>query len=449
MTDPWNRQDGDAAPPPPPPIIAAPPVVSWQSPPRPRPPEPKSVNWPLIAVGSAAALAAALVAGWMARSIFDPPRERAPAVAHSSPAGNATPAASPSSPPPKPGRQGVTETAITHEPLTPVEPRLETDPPALEPPAAFTSPAPAPVPDPPVESQPSVSLPAGTIPTTPPIAATEINQKAQTLYQEIDVRRTPKFAILGVVTVQDLHYQMLSELRASAPDDEGIRTVEQTVTDTRLLKADELSRGMFEESLRNLKGRRFTYTLSPRGQVIKFAAAGAGGGRAVAVEPMGGLGFMVTTVMDDDGWKEMAELTFFTPGDPKNASPSANDEKWTRQMTHDFQPLGSWYGETRFVRKGEAKGLVQFDYTHHMTYTPPGKGAAGLPFAILDATFKPEAAGGTFFYDPQTQRVQKVQERFFVRGAVATELLGQAATVEIEEDQAITVRILDQYPWEQ
>ena len=41
-----------------------------------------------------------------------------------------------------------------------------------------------------------------------------------------------------------------------------------------------------------------------------------------------------------------------------------------------------------------------------------------------------------------------MQERFLVKGNLTADLLGQAATVEMEEDQLITVRMLEQNPWE-
>src|SRR5437016_3176927 len=62
-------------------------------------------------------------------------------------------------------------------------------------------------------------------------------QSVQTLFQELDIQRAPKFAILGVVTGQELRYQLLSELRVGKADEKGFRPVEQTVKETRLTAA--------------------------------------------------------------------------------------------------------------------------------------------------------------------------------------------------------------------
>jgi hypothetical protein len=283
---------------------------------------------------------------------------------------------------------------------------------------------------------------------TPPLAPQSstpapATPQAQHFYQEIDIQRAPKFSILGTVTAQDLHYQILSELHVGIPNDDGSRKIEQYVHETRLLKADELSRSMFEQSLRDLRGWQFTYRMSRRGQIIDWRSGPPDGRKAARVAVKGVEGFMVTSVMDEDGWKEMAQLSFFVPEEHASGSPS-----WTRQMTHDFGPLGSWYGETRYAPQAIKEGLLQVDYAHDMTYAPPAKGGGDLPFTVAGATFKPEVAGGTFRFDTQARRVQSVQERFLVKGALTAEILGQTVPLEVEEDQIITLRVLESNPWE-
>jgi hypothetical protein len=272
----------------------------------------------------------------------------------------------------------------------------------------------------------------------------EQSRRTTTVFQEIDIQRAPKFSILGAVSIQDLRYQLLSELNVSQQDDKGVRTVGQLVLDTRLVKSDDLSRPMFEESLRALKGWQFTYKLNRRGEVVEWTTGPASGRKAVPVEPKGAKGFLVTSVLDEDGWKEMAQLSFFVPQEQ-----TAGSQTWSRQMTHDFGPLGSWYGGTTFLPKEMHNGVLRVDYVHHMTYKSPDKIRGDLPFAIKDAIFKSEMAGGTISFDTHARRVQTAQEHFLVRGTMSTEILGQTATVQVEEQQAITIRILEQNPWSQ
>lgn len=239
---------------------------------------------------------------------------------------------------------------------------------------------------------------------------------------------------------------MLSELRVGPPDAAGSRAIEQYVLDTKLLKADDLSQAMFEQSLAALRGWWFKYTISKGGEIVAWKGGPPDGRRAARIEPPGGVGFLMTSVMDEDGWKEMAKLSFQAPDDA-----TSGNQPWVRQMSHDFGALGSWYGETRFQRQGSADGLLRVDYTHDMLYTPPAKGKAvgELPFTITAADFTAEVAGGSFYFDLQAKRVERVQERFLMKGQIETEVLGQAVAVEVEEDQLITLRILGENPWKE
>ena len=69
-----------------------------------------------------------------------------------------------------------------------------------------------------------------------------------------------------------------------------------------------------------------------------------------------------------------------------------------------------------------------------MSYEPPPAGAGELPFQLKDAEFEPIEAGGLIHYDPRLGQVSDVQERFHVRGTLTTELLGQMAALELEEN---------------
>lgn len=258
----------------------------------------------------------------------------------------------------------------------------------------------------------------------------------------------PKLGMLGTMTVQDLQYQILSQIKTSAPNAEGVFTCDQEVLETRLLKADDLSRGMFQESLAGLKGWQFSYQLNNR-RVITDWKSGPPDGRKVAeVKPPGAAGFLATSVMDEDGWKELAQLTFFVP------RPEQGSKSWKQPMMHNFGPLGSWYGETTFTPQATRKGIEQIGFVHKMEYRPPEKNVGekdaggGLPFTIEKAMLKPEKAGGTIEFDTQANRVLSVQEAFLVRGALSVSLLGQAADVEVEEQQVIGLRLHERNPWQ-
>lgn len=415
--------------------LAPPPVSRRSTPDRP----PNSLAWPIAILAGSAALVMAGVIGWLANSLMNPRSETRTVAAAAAPDAQSQP-----QPLPRTVESEQPSVAKASEAAKPVEvnPALAeavakqskaAPAPAAAPPGPLTTPVPA-----------ASTAPAPSATASIAEVPTPSNAQPTVLYQEIDIRRAPKFSILGSVTIQDLQYQLLSELKATPPDADGSRSVEQYVVETKLLKADELSRPMFEQSLAALRGWHFTYKLIKGGEIAAWKSTPPDGRRTVRVEPPGGAGFLMTSVMDEDGWKEMAKLSFQMPDTTSDGKP------WVRQMSHDFGALGNWYGETRFVPKGMSEGLVQIDYTHEMTYAPPDKDKAvgGLPFVIRAAEFKPEVAGGSYFFNAQANRVERLQERFLVRGAIQTEVLGQGVTVEVEEDQMITVRIMDQNPWE-
>ena len=223
-----------------------------------------------------------------------------------------------------------------------------------------------------------------------------------TVFQEIDIQRTPKFAIFGAVSVQDLRYQLLSEVRVGEPDNKGVRSVGQLVYDTRLIKSDDLSRAMFEESLRALKGWQFTYKVSRRGEVVEWMTGPADGRKAVPVELKAAKGFLVTSVLDEDGWKEMAQLSFFVPDEQ-----SVGSQTWSRQMTHDFGPLGSWYGETSFLPKETHNGVLRVDYIHHMTYKSPDKKSA----VVCRLPLRTQCSNPTWPAEPSTLIRKQAESR--------------------------------------
>ncbi len=253
-------------------------------------------------------------------------------------------------------------------------------------------------------------------------------------------------SILGVVTGQEMRYQLLSELRVSDPDVEGIRTASQKILETRLVKADPLSQGTNEEALRKLKGWEFSYTLSSDGEVLKMIDGPADAPKAAKVEPAGGRGFRVSSIMDEAGWKELAQLSFYVPDEQ-----ASGNKLHLRQMTHDFGPLGSFTGETSFVRKGTQQGLMRIDYTHKLNYRGPAKDApAGdLPFTIKGAELRPEMAGGSIWYDQKAKRVRQAEEQFRVSGVIAAEIAGMQLEVQVDEAQAIILKLTDVNPWKQ
>ncbi len=317
---------------------------------------------------------------------------------------------------------------LTTEPRAEIPLEGESDssvePKAVEPPAAQT--------EPPAKDEPK------------PVTEEPQPEKPTTLFQEIDVYRLPRFVIQGLPVAQEIRYRVMSELHVGAQRQDGTRVVEQIVLDTKLEKADDLSRVAFAESLAALKGQQFSFTLSREHEVLEFRGHKENR-KALPVEALKGMGFQITSVMDEDGWKELAGLTFFLPSDQTD-----RDQTWKRQMTHHWGALGRWSGDTTFKMGPSKDGVRRYDYMHDMRYVPPGEDDGDdLPLEITAAEFKPKTAGGAIFFDRQAGRVRAAQEQFHVQGVVTASLLGQATRIQIEEQQMIRIQVFDQNPWQQ
>ena len=330
---------------------------------------------------------------------------------------------------------------------TPADPFTEPAKPSLEP-AAPKDPLPTlPSPDADKSRDPAVPLTTSPPRPEPELPSPSSPQPTQTdkpksdahrtLYQQVEILRRPRFSIQGLETAQEIRYQLSSRLDIELRPD-GRRKVVQYVQDTQLLQADDLSRDTFAKSLERLKNQQYTYTLNASGEVIEFTGH-KDNVESISVALPATQGFAVTSVIDKDGWKELAELTFLTP-DPKA---SAN-KPWQRQMTHDWGSLGTWTGMTTFKRKGTTKGIQEIEYAHNMKYTKADSKESGLPIKITNANFEPQKAGGRLEFDVQKQQVRLAQEVFEVRGILTAELLGQSIEIQLFEQQLIQIRIGEQ-----
>jgi len=444
------RTSGGQLPPPVPPPL---PQTSPQPVHKPTASKPRAAaagsRTPLIAAGLVVAILAAAALGFVGRGILDTPGAGVASVkSQNSPTEPLTrklqtpvaPATSSAETPPAPKPAPAN---LEPDPAADIVPMPKS--PAVVP--ATTTP-PEDTTTAPTEKTTTTAAPAENIasanppPETPPAKPAATSSQPVVLFQELDIQRMPKLGMLGTMTVQDLRYQIQSQLTVAPPDQEGNIGCDQVVLQTKLVKSDDLSRAMFQDSLTKLQGWQFSYQVNNRRVITQWKAAPPDGRKVAEVKPVGGTGFLATSVMDDDGWKELAQLTFFVP------RPERGSKSWKQPMMHNFGPLGMWYGETTFTPQATRKDVQQIAFVHKMEYRPPEKGAGGeLPFTIEKAMLKPETAGGTIEFDTQANRVASAQEGFLVRGALSVGLLGQAADVEVEEQQVISLRIHDRNPW--
>jgi len=259
-----------------------------------------------------------------------------------------------------------------------------------------------------------------------------------TFYQQIDIQRNPRFFLEGMQVDQQIHYQIVSAFELFAPDDQGDFKATQTINDAILVQADPLSQMVFTESLAKMKGRSINYKVNQFGEVISMEGH-LDNTNAVAVNQPKSQGMLVSTVIDADGWKELAQLTLFHP---PQAVPSK--KPFVRQTSHDWGSLGSWYGQTHFSGHKVDKTRQRFTYRHQLEYFPPNKkgpNISALPFSIENAKFHLNNGTGDIQYDSKQQHVTAVRELFHAKGSVTTSILGAESNIEIEEQQIFTIEV--------
>lgn len=259
-------------------------------------------------------------------------------------------------------------------------------------------------------------------------------KKGDAFLQELTVSQRPTFNVAGVTVESPLRYSVLSRFTVTQASPDGYQ-VEQKIEKAQLLQADETTQAALRPAVARMPGTVYRIHLDSKMEVKKFE-----GGDArwqFGARDVGGVGIQAASLLDQDGWKEMAQATFFRP--LEEVSPRTN---WVRPMTHNWGPLGHWTGQTLYVYAGRQAHLHQFNYGHRMTHVPPKGNGGGALFQITGAGFTPLEAAGQLVFDANLNRVVAGQEKFRVRGRVGVALLGMQTPVDIEEEQHFQFRIL-------
>jgi hypothetical protein len=259
-------------------------------------------------------------------------------------------------------------------------------------------------------------------------------------YQEVLVTQKSNYRIQGLNFGSNVRYSVLSSFTVQKSRYDGSSVVEQKVEATRLLGSDAVSRAVFGGLLQKLIGTTFTMTLSPQMEITSFK------GQHEVIHAAGGNPpdwqfLMQASLVDQDGWKELDQLTFFQPGQPLRVG-----QKWDRELTHSWGALGDWKGQVHYAYLDEQAGSHRISYTLELDHLPPADNGGDLPLKIANAAFKHQEAGGMIYFDSDKGRVSRAEERFHVRGTMAVEMLGQNTALQMEEVQTFQIRVLGKKP---
>jgi hypothetical protein len=266
-------------------------------------------------------------------------------------------------------------------------------------------------------------------------------REGQSVYQELLVTQRSKYRIQGLDLGANVQYSVLSSFTVEKANSDGTLELRQKIEAARLLQADALVQAVFGDLLQKLVGTTFKMTFNPQMEIIALEGhqppiRAAAGGNPLEMQSV-----LLASLLDEDGWKELNQLSFFQPGQPLEIG-----QKWQRELTHDWGPLGDWKGQAHYAYAGEQDRLHRISYNLELDHSPPEGDGRDLPFEIAGATFKHQEAGGTIYFDSDEGRVSRAEERFRVKGSMAMEVLGQNTPVELEEDQTFHIRMFGQDP---
>jgi hypothetical protein len=258
-------------------------------------------------------------------------------------------------------------------------------------------------------------------------------KEGDTFYQELIVTQKPNFSIGGLPITLLLQYRIVSRFTVLKVNADGSLVVQQKVEKAKLLEADELTGAAIAEMVARLPGTTFTLHLSPKMDVTKFEAASLPPG---VVPLAGGKGMQMVSLLDRDGWKELAQATFFQMDQPLKAN-----ARWSKGLTHHWGSLGSWDGQVKYTYLGKEGAHHKIGYGLQLAYKAPKAGAAIGGMQILGAEFRAPDAAGVLVFDAVRGKVVAAEERFRVKGVLTTSILGEKTAIEIDEDQHFLIRI--------
>lgn len=353
--------------------------------------------------------------------------------------------------------------ATRHRPARPETTQAPPPPVAAVPPVADRQPdakppepkpaAPKPAEPKPVEPKPAaVPEPANPVPPAGPprVGVLQVEpagryRVGEVFEQQVVVGRTSAFGLgggelpgLGLLNMsQEASYSFGSTLTVARVNADGSAVVEQKIHTAKLVTADADMRDTLADALVKSVGTKFELTIGPAGEVTKMKGFDDPIRVKIDRNPLlGGQSLRMWSLLSEDAWKGMAEVTFFQP------EPVKPGAKWARPLTHDWGPLGSWKGKTNYA-PGKPQGNTEvYDYAHDIAHQPARGGAGGLmQLEVANLRFSPPESRGTIRYDPATRRVTAAEERFHVRGKIDMSALGADVAVEVSELQTFQVTV--------
>ena len=260
------------------------------------------------------------------------------------------------------------------------------------------------------------------------------------VFQLVTVSKKPTFKVQGLPFESKIRYKLLSRLTMRVSPFDNSLTIKQKVETTKLEEADELSEALLAKMLKDLTGKTITIRIDSQGDVTRIEGVPEPQAAAIG-NNLDVRGVVLSSLIDRDGWKELAKATLFTPPEPLT-----KDAAWEEPVSHGWGPLGGWQGRSAYKSAEESEGLQTFSYVLHLRYQPPDRQDHTLPFKIADPMFRTKKAQGTLKFDLHKGRLSSMEETFHVAGQMTIQIAGQNLPLVLEEEQQFQLELFDKKP---
>jgi hypothetical protein len=193
--------------------------------------------------------------------------------------------------------------------------------------------------------------------------------------------------------------------------------------------------------LNSLKGSTLTITLDPSGKVSKLEGYEQ---MVRSVIPAGNdqFGQMIRAVMSEATLKQALSETFnFLP-----AKPVKKGDTWKRDNTVPLGPFGTFTTENTYTYQGPGKDGDEITVKPSVSYAPPKTAESILPFKITKGDFKMGSAQGTIVFDNKAGKLVRQDLAFSVTGTLSIEAAGKEASLDLQLEQKVQVRLTDKPP---
>jgi hypothetical protein len=201
-------------------------------------------------------------------------------------------------------------------------------------------------------------------------------------------------------------------------------------------------------------GALFRITLRPDGEITKFEGAEGAVNKVVAAvrdltsrdgrtpPQVEDLLKAVRTLVRPETLRTFAEDVFsILPN--KEVKQGAG---WERPMKVSLGPLGSVEGRKSYRYEGKDREGLRIGVEATLAYVLPRKETSAFPVQVRAGRLKADPARGTILFDAGAGRLVRSRIKIHFKGALTFQVGEKQRRVQLEQEQTVTIRVLDKNP---